>query len=250
MDTSKPSKEPLNYCRIMNRKLIQAIGWKPYHENQDLWVPPNVTDFSETDAEKVPELYKSHDDIDRNIKSFVRGNNKYYYEDALTNLLSVQRANMDPPYAPATEAQKFEALLRAYGLGTRIAMDVKCLIMADRFGNWTQCHQPGLKGLQVGIPPAEYDGNAIQTPYEIDNTNRWYNVPNYFRDRDELLVVLRHLPMDYLGQIYSELMKHVSRTGGHGNMDFATMERVSINVFLMPTRTVADIAGRSLGLWL
>jgi hypothetical protein len=34
-------------------KLAEAAGWKHYHE--DLWVSPNVTDFSELDCESPPD---------------------------------------------------------------------------------------------------------------------------------------------------------------------------------------------------
>jgi predicted phosphoadenosine phosphosulfate sulfurtransferase len=90
--------------------IAEACGWKHYHE--DLWVSPNVTDFSELDCEQLPDYLNDLNAMHEAEKVLTWKNQSDYAA------LLGRSYDGSFHHVTATAAQRAEAFLRTLNLWT------------------------------------------------------------------------------------------------------------------------------------
>lgn len=99
--------------------IAEACGWKHYHE--DLWVPPNVIEFSELECEALPDYLNDLNAMHEAEKVIRKRTDTYFGELIKVRWRDAQpgRHPADLSPAGATAKQRAEAFLRTLNLWSR-----------------------------------------------------------------------------------------------------------------------------------
>jgi hypothetical protein len=98
--------------------IAEACGWKHYHE--DLWVSPNVTDFSELDCEQLPDYLNDLNAMNSAVLQKFNGpsHEGWAFIDNLRVACGIPHSSTCMALVCATAAQRAEAFLKTLNLWT------------------------------------------------------------------------------------------------------------------------------------